>query len=267
MKLSADVFSKNNMSLSNSEEGVMRRSKLLLLSAFVGAAAGAGVWIVIKRKQKKARTENKHIPYGPYEAVVKRPMDILISGAALVILSPVLAVIGALVRIKLGSPIFFRQQRPGLNEKIFPLIKFRTMSDERDEGGALLPDEERLSGFGKMLRSTSLDELPELLNIVKGDMSLVGPRPLLTEYLPRYNERQAHRHDVRPGLTGLAQMLGRNRLTWDEKFEADIKYVEKITFLGDMKILFDTMKIVLNRTGINSGTSVTMEVFMGSEEE
>lgn len=147
------------------------------------------------------------------------------------------------------------------------MVKFRTMNDKHDESGALLPDEERLDGFGRMLRSTSLDELPELFNILKGDMSLVGPRPLLVEYLSRYNERQAHRHDVRPGLTGLAQVLGRNRLSWDEKFEADMKYVEKITFLGDLKILFDTLRIVVNRTGIDSGTSATMEIFMGNQGE
>lgn len=245
----------------------MRRSKLLLLFAFIGMIAGTGAGVVTKQKQNQARQKNRHVPYGPYEAVLKRILDVFVSGSALVILGPVMGATGVLVRMKLGSPVFFRQQRPGLNGKIFSVVKFRTMNDKHDESGALLPDEERLDGFGRMLRSTSLDELPELFNILKGDMSLVGPRPLLVEYLSRYNERQAHRHDVRPGLTGLAQVLGRNRLSWDEKFEADMKYVEKITFLGDLKILFDTLGIVVNRTGIDSGTSATMEIFMGNQGE
>ena len=172
--------------------------------------------------------------------------------------------VAVLVRVKLGSPVLFKQQRPGKNEKIFNMYKFRTMTDERDENGELLPDEVRLTKFGKTLRSTSLDELPELFNIVKGDMSIVGPRPLLVRYLPLYNERQKHRHDVRPGFTGLAQVNGRNSISWEEKFEWDVKYVEHITFWGDVKIIFKTVKTVLTHEGISSASSVTMEPFQGT---
>lgn len=212
-----------------------------------------------------------HRPYGLYEACLKRPFDLAVALMALIFLSPFFAVLAVLVRVKLGSPIIFAQERPGKidpktgKEKIFRLYKFRTMTDERDENGELLPDERRLTGFGKKLRSTSLDELPELLNILKGEMSLVGPRPLLVQYLPRYSERQARRHEVRPGLTGLAQVSGRNQLSWEEKFEVDVKYVDHITFLTDMKILFRTVAVVFQRSGISSGTSATMEAFMGSE--
>ena len=163
------------------------------------------------------------------------------------------------------GPIIFKQERPGLNGKIFTLYKFRTMTDKRDENGELLPDAVRLTKFGKMLRSTSLDELPELFNILNGDMSVVGPRPLLVEYLPRYNAHQARRHEVRPGFTGLAQVNGRNSITWEEKFNWDVQYVDHITFLEDWKIIFKTVGTVLKREGISSETSVTMEKFMGSE--
>ena len=183
---------------------------------------------------------------------------------ASIILSPVMLMVAVLVRVKLGSPVLFKQQRPGKNEKIFNMYKFRTMTDERDENGELLPDEVRLTKFGKTLRSTSLDELPELFNIVKGDMSIVGPRPLLVRYLPLYNERQKHRHDVRPGFTGLAQVNGRNSISWEEKFEWDVKYVEHITFWGDVKIIFKTVKTVLTHEGISSASSVTMEPFQGT---
>lgn len=205
----------------------------------------------------------KHRPNGPYEAYLKRPLDFALALMALVFLWPVYLILAAAVRIKLGSPVIFTQERPGKGGKIFQLYKFRTMTDERDEKGELLPDEMRLTGFGKKLRSTSLDELPELFNILRGDMSLVGPRPLLAEYLPLYNERQARRHEVRPGLTGLAQVHGRNAVSWEEKFEWDVKYVEKISFLGDVKILLKTVGAVFKREGISSETAATMEKFGG----
>lgn len=200
-----------------------------------------------------------------YECYVKRMLDFLLALLALIVLSPVLLIISVLVRVKLGSPVIFRQERPGKGEKIFRLYKFRTMTDERNEKGELLSDEKRLTRFGRILRSTSLDELPELWNILKGDMSIVGPRPLLVRYLPLYNERQKHRHDVRPGFTGLAQTHGRNSITWNDKFEWDIQYVNHITFLGDLRIIWDTIWIVLRREGISSDTSVTMEEFRGEE--
>lgn len=199
-----------------------------------------------------------------YQKYIKRGLDFILALIASIILSPVMLIVAVLVRVKLGSPVLFKQQRPGKNEKIFNMYKFRTMTDERDENGELLPDEVRLTKFGKTLRSTSLDELPELFNIVKGDMSIVGPRPLLVRYLPLYNERQKHRHDVRPGFTGLAQVNGRNNISWEEKFEWDVKYVEHITFWGDVKIIFKTVKTVLTHEGISSASSVTMEPFQGT---
>lgn len=209
----------------------------------------------------------KHKPYGPYEKFIKRPQDFLCALLAMIVLSPVMLITAILVRIKLGSPVLFMQDRPGKNGKIFKLYKFRTMTDARDEKGELLPDDRRLPKFGQRLRSTSLDELPELFNMLKGDMAVVGPRPLLVRYLPRYNEHQARRHEVRPGFTGLAQVHGRNAISWEEKFDWDIKYVDHITFLGDWKIILDTVKTVLKREGINSDTSATMEEFMGTEEK
>lgn len=199
-----------------------------------------------------------------YQKYIKRGLDFILALIASIILSPVMLIVAVLVRVKLGSPVLFKQQRPGKNEKIFNMYKFRTMTDERDENGELLPDEVRLTKFGNTLRSTSLDELPELFNIVKGDMSIVGPRPLLVRYLPLYNERQKHRHDVRPGFTGLAQVNGRNSISWEEKFEWDVKYVEHITFWGDVKIIFKTVKTVLTHEGISSASSVTMEPFQGT---
>ena len=183
----------------------------------------------------------------------------------MVVFSPILLTTSVLVKKKLGSPVLFTQDRPGKDGKIFKLYKFRTMTDERDENGELLPDEVRLTKFGKKLRSSSIDELPELINIAEGDMAVIGPRPLLVRYLVRYDEEQIHRHDVRPGLTGLAQANGRNELSWDEKFRLDNEYVKNITFAGDLKILAETMKSVFNHEGISSETSVTMEEFMGNE--
>ena len=199
-----------------------------------------------------------------YQKYIKRGLDFILSLVASIILSPVMLIVAVLVRIKLGSPVLFKQPRPGKNEKIFNMYKFRTMTDARDENGELLPDEVRLTKFGKTLRSTSLDELPELFNILKGDMSIVGPRPLLVRYLPLYNERQKHRHDVRPGFTGLAQVNGRNSISWEEKFEWDVKYVEHVTFLQDCRIILKTIGVVLKRDGISSTTSATMEEFRGN---
>ena len=199
-----------------------------------------------------------------YEKYGKRALDIILSGGALLVLWPVMLVLAILVRTKLGSPVIFCQERPGRDGKIFKLYKFRSMTDERDENGELLSDEVRLTKFGRLLRATSLDELPELWNIFRGDMSLVGPRPLLVKYLPLYNAEQARRHDVTPGLTGWAQVNGRNAITWEEKFELDVWYVDHISFALDMKILWQTVKAVLCREGISSETNATMEDFVGS---
>lgn len=202
-----------------------------------------------------------------YEKCFKRLLDFLLSLIALIILSPLFLIIAILVRIKLGKPVIFKQERPGKNEKIFILYKFRTMTDKKDEKGNLLPDDQRLTRFGKILRSTSLDELPELVNILKGDMAIVGPRPLLVEYLPLYNEEQRHRHDVRPGLTGLAQVNGRNSITWEEKFKEDVRYIKKITFIRDLKIVLKTVCKVFKREGISQENNATMEKFKGSKEK
>lgn len=207
-----------------------------------------------------------HQPYGPYERFVKRPQDFLCALAALAALSPVMAATALLVRVKLGAPVLFRQARPGKDGEIFEIYKFRSMTDARDENGVLLPDEARLTPFGRKLRESSLDELPALLNILRGEMSVVGPRPLMVRYLPRYSARQARRHEVRPGFTGLAQVHGRNAITWEEKFEWDVRYVDRITFLGDWKIILDTVRTVLRREGVSSATSATMEEFMGSPD-
>lgn len=185
-----------------------------------------------------------------YAKYIKRILDFVLSLVALIVLSPVLLIVAILVRVKLGSPVIFKQQRPGKNEKIFTLYKFRTMTDKKDKNGNLLPDSERLTKFGKFLRSTSLDELPELVNILKGDMAIVGPRPLLVKYLPYYTEEEKHRHDVRPGLTGLAQVSGRNNLDWNERFETDLKYVNSISFKGDLTIILNTIKSVLKHNDI-----------------
>ena len=197
-----------------------------------------------------------------YAKYVKRPLDFMLSLIAIIILSPLLLIVAILVRIKLGKPVIFKQQRPGKNEKIFTLYKFRTMTDKKDENGNLLPDEQRLTKFGKALRSTSLDELPELINILKGDMAIVGPRPLLVEYLPYYTEEEKHRHDVRPGLTGLAQISGRNAIKWEEKFEYDIKYIKKISFYSDLKIIFKTIKKTIKREDILIGNEFVVGKFI-----
>ena len=202
---------------------------------------------------------------GFYEKYIKRLLDIVLSGCALIVLSPLLLVTAILVRVKLGSPVIFCQERPGRDEKIFKLHKFRSMSDTRDENGNLLPDEIRLGKFGRNLRATSLDELPELWDIFRGKMSIVGPRPLLVKYLPLYNDEQHRRHDVRPGLTGWAQVHGRNLASWEEKFAYDVDYVDHISFALDVKIIFMTVRCVLAREGISAEGSATMEAFTGTE--
>ena len=207
----------------------------------------------------------KHKP-NLYEKYIKRLLDIILSGLALVILSPVLLITAVLVRVKLGSPVIFCQPRPGKDEKVFNMYKFRSMTDERDENGDLLPDEKRLTKFGRILRSTSLDELPELWCIFAGKMSIVGPRPLLVKYLPLYNEEQKRRHDVLPGLTGWAQVNGRNALSWEDKFRLDVWYVEHVSFLLDLKIIFMTVKKVFCREGISSENAATMEAFTGTKQ-
>lgn len=203
-----------------------------------------------------------HKPYGPYEKYFKRPLDLALSAAALAALSPVMLGTAVLVRTKLGSPVIFSQERPGKDEKIFKLYKFRTMTDERDENGELLPDTVRLTPFGKKLRATSLDELPELINIVKGDMAIIGPRPLLTQYLPAYTEEEKHRHDVRPGLSGLAQVNGRNFVPWDQRLAYDVEYVKKITFLGDLKIVLKTIQNVIRHDDVAVNTEEIDEGYL-----
>ena len=203
----------------------------------------------------------EHKPFGIYEKFIKRPVDFMCASLAIVVLSPVMGVTALMVRKKLGSPVIFKQDRPGLNGKVFKLYKFRTMTDDKDENGNLLTDEERLPEFGKKLRATSLDELPELINIWKGDMSVVGPRPLLVRYLERYNDFQMRRHEVRPGFTGLAQVNGRNAISWDEKFAWDVQYVDNVTFIGDCKIVFKTVATVLKRDGISAAGDATMPEF------
>ncbi|WP_275891321.1 sugar transferase [Ruminococcus sp. OA3] len=236
--------------------------KSAAIAAVIGSGVGSVAYLIrknAKNKQKKEQEISHKKSF--YEKHIKRSQDFCCALLAVLILSPVMAVTAMLVRIKLGSPVIFRQKRPGLHGEIFTLYKFRTMTDERDESGELQSDEVRLTSFGKWLRSTSLDELPELINILKGDMAVVGPRPLLIKYLPYYNSLQARRHEVKPGFTGYAQVHGRNAVTWEEKFDMDVHYVDNISFLGDWKIIFQTVKTVLKREGISSATSATMEDF------
>lgn len=239
-----------------------------LITGILGATAVTAVVLDARGRQRRKKDnqkpyyENNHKPYGSYEKYVKRPLDCVLASGALVVFSPILLTASVLVKKKLGSPVLFTQDRPGKDGKIFKLYKFRTMTDERDKNGELLPDEVRLTKFGKKLRSSSIDELPELINIAEGDMAVIGPRPLLVKYLPYYDKRQIHRHDVLPGLTGYAQAHGRNSVDWDEKFEYDVDYTEHITFLGDGKIIVDTIKEVLKKEGIHSATSATMESFI-----
>ena len=216
-------------------------------------------------ERRESMVQTKHTPYGLYERFFKRALDIFCSLMALLVFWWLYVIVATLVRVKLGSPVLFTQDRPGKDEKIFKLYKFRTMTDARDENGRLLPDDVRLTKFGKLLRSTSLDELPEVFNILKGDMSIIGPRPLLVKYLPLYNEEQKRRHEVRPGLSGYAQVNGRNSVSWEEKFRMDVEYVDHVTFVGDVKIILGTvLKAFVKREGINSETAATMEEFKGT---
>ena len=231
---------------------------IVAVSAITGLIAGILALFENEEENKKEK--------GFYEKYIKRPQDAFLSMGALILFSPVLLITALFVRIKVGSPVLFIQDRPGKDGKIFKLFKFRTMTHEKDEEGNLLPDDKRLTDFGKKLRSTSLDEMPELINIIKGDMSVVGPRPLLVRYLPRYNSHQARRHEVRPGFTGLAQVQGRNAISWEEKFDWDVTYVDNITFLEDWKIIFNTVRIVFKCEGISGNDSVTMTEFMGSNK-
>lgn len=201
--------------------------------------------------------KNNHKPYGPYERFVKRGLDAFLATGTIIVFSPILLITAILVRVKLGSPVLFTQDRPGKDEKIFKLYKFRSMTNQRDENGNLLPDDVRLTKFGRILRSTSLDEIPELLNIIKGDMAVIGPRPLLEEYLPYYTEEEHHRHDVRPGLTGWAQVNGRNAIgSWEERFRYDLEYVNHISFAMDLKVLFTTVSKVVKRSDIQVGSEI-----------
>lgn len=249
--------------MNNDINRIMNKKKLALV---LGSGLSVLIMGVVAREKRKISSNIAPYKKGLYEKHIKRPQDLILSSIALVLLSPVMVIIALSVKMKLGSPVIFSQERPGLNGKIFKLYKFRTMTDERDIDGNLLSDEDRLTNYGKKLRELSVDELPELINIVKGDMSIVGPRPLLPEYLPRYNERQARRHEVRPGLTGYAQVSGRNRLSWNERFEDDVEYVDHVSFFFDWEIILKTIVIVLKREGISSATSTTMESFMGNEE-
>lgn len=241
--------------------------KLIGVIVAIAACAGAAAYISERKEEKKAETRKlPHQPYGIYERYIKRPMDCFLATGAMVVLSPVLLALTVVGAIEMGGNPFFTQDRPGKDEKIFKLIKFRTMNNKKDKEGNLLPDEERLTKYGEWLRSTSLDELPELFNIVKGDMSIIGPRPLLVRYLDRYNDEQHRRHEVRPGLTGLAQANGRNALTWEDKFSLDVDYVDRVSLMGDIKIIAKTIESVLKRDGISSETSATMEEFYGESK-
>ncbi len=234
------------------------------LAGLFGICSGLGVVVSeLEKKNGKRGWVEDHKPYGPYEEHVKRPLDFALALFAVILAWPILLIVAIVVRVSMGSPLLFKQDRPGLGGKIFKIHKFRTMTNDRDGEGNLLSDEERLTKVGVICRKTSLDEIPSAINVLRGDISLVGPRPLLPEYLDRYSEEQAHRHDVRPGLTGYAQTEGRNLCSWDEKFMKDVEYVNHITFFGDLKILIKTIVVVLKREGISSETSVTMEEFMG----
>lgn len=208
---------------------------------------------------------NEH-KVGFYEKHIKRLLDVIFSLVFILIFWWLYVILAIVIRVKLGSPVIFRQDRPGKGGQVFHMYKFRSMTNERDEEGNLLPDEMRLTSFGKKLRSMSLDELPEFFNLLKGDMSLVGPRPLLVQYLPLYNDRQKHRHDVKPGFTGLAQINGRNAISWEEKFEWDVEYVDRISFLLDAQIVWKTVGVLISRSEISSENAATMEEFRGSEK-
>lgn len=224
-----------------------------------------GLGFIVSRLEKNKGWVEGHKPYGIYEKHIKRPLDFALALFAVILFWPILLIIAIAVRINMGSPVVFTQERPGLGGEIFKIRKFRTMTDARDSEGNLLPDDQRLTKFGCMMRATSGDETLELFSIIRGQLALVGPRPLLVEYLPRYSKEQMHRHDVRPGLTGYAQTEGRNLCSWDERFKKDVEYVNHITFLGDLKIVLRTVVVVLKKEGIHSKTSATVEYFQGNE--
>lgn len=242
----------------------MKRLFCIICILFAGCF---GLGFIVSKLEKKKGWVEGHKPYGIYEKHIKRPLDFALALFALILFWPILLIIAIAVRINMGSPVVFTQERPGLGGEIFKIKKFRTMTDARDNEGNLLPDDQRLTRFGKLLRASSGDEAEELFNILKGDLSIVGPRPLLVDYLPLYSEEQAHRHDVRPGLTGYAQVSGRNSISWEEKFRDDLWYVGHISFLTDLRIFFKTIAVVVKRTGISSETSATMEAFTGTNEE
>lgn len=231
---------------------------ILIICSVVAVIAGIFDQTGQAKEKREAKKTGKsiHKMNGPYEQFFKRPLDAFLSTGALIVLSPVLLVTAIVVRLKLGSPVLFTQDRPGKNGKIFKLVKFRTMTDARNDQGNLLPDEDRLPKFGEHLRDTSLDELPELINIVKGDMSIIGPRPLLTRYLPYYTEKEMHRHDVRPGLTGLAQVEGRNFLSWEKRFQYDLKYCSNVSLKNDIKIAWMSVKVVLSHEGVSDRSQI-----------
>lgn len=236
----------------------MRKYWIAVFAATAGISTGIALCRETRKKQREARAEGKHIPYGVYEAVLKRRFDFFFALVAIILLSPVMFVTAVFVKKKLGRPVIFIQKRPGKDEKIFEMYKFRSMSDARGKGGVLLPDEERLGMFGKTLRATSMDELPELFNIIKGDMSVVGPRPQLVRDLVFMTKEQRRRHEVRQGLTGLAQVKGRNAIDWERKLELDLEYIKKITFAGDIKIIYKTLiKAFVKREGITDGDMAT----------
>ena len=236
--------------------------KILLWIVAIAAVVGAGAFLADLLEKR-----GNHKPYGPYERLIKRPLDAFLATGALLVFSPILLVLTVVGAIQMKGNPFFTQERPGWNEKIFKLIKFRSMNSAKDKNGVLLPDVQRITDYGHFIRNTSLDELPELFNIVKGDMSIVGPRPLLVKYLDRYNQEQHHRHDVRPGLTGYAQVHGRNCVTWEERLKMDVEYSQHVTFERDVKIVIDTVRTVIKHEGINSeGTSkYTMSEFEGNK--
>lgn len=230
---------------------------IIIVAVIIGTIAMIGDFL---------RPHDTHRYFGPYERCIKRGLDAFLATGALIVFLPVLLILTILGIFQMKGNPFFIQERPGWNEKIFLLIKFRSMNFAKDRNGTLLPDDQRITGYGRFIRNSSLDELPELINIIKGDMAIVGPRPLLVEYLNRYNEEQHHRHDVRPGLTGYAQAHGRNSISWEEKFVMDVWYTKNVTFLNDVRIIMDTIKAVLSHKGISSETSATMELFIGTPE-
>lgn len=236
----------------------MRKSTRFLYCLCTGAITGIVVEKATKKKQEIAKIKGKHIPFGPYEAFFKRPLDVLLAGSALILLSPIMGIIALLVKINLGSPVLFTQKRPGRNEKIFEIYKFRTMTDKKDINDELLPDEERLTDFGRKLRESSLDELPELFNILKGEMSFIGPRPQLVQDMLFMTSKQRQRHNIMPGLSGLAQINGRNAISWEEKLAWDLKYIENITLKNDIKIIFLTLiKALIKHEGISQKGNAT----------